>query len=115
MKGELHLPGHNYTGPGTKTYERLARGDKPFNRVDALALQHDIQYIEARGQSDRIRLVNMADDVMITGALDIAFGRKDSTPRERIDALVVAPILSVQRSVRAITGYDFQRFMGWDK
>jgi hypothetical protein len=26
---ELHLPGHNYTGPGTILKERLLRGDKP--------------------------------------------------------------------------------------
>lgn len=26
---ELHVPGTNFTGPGTKLKERLARGDKP--------------------------------------------------------------------------------------
>ena len=115
MKGELHLPGHNYTGPGTRTYERIARGDQPYNKIDALALQHDIMYLEARGAADRITLVNQADEVMYTGALDIAFGRRDSTVRERIDALIVAPILMLQQSVRSVTGMDFQTVMGWHK
>ncbi|ESO87074.1 hypothetical protein LOTGIDRAFT_154564 [Lottia gigantea] len=48
--GEKHLPGHNYTGPGTRLDLRLDQNDKPKpgeepgNRVDAAALKHDILY-----------------------------------------------------------------------
>ena len=41
---EMHLPGYNYCGPFTKLEERLARGDKPINKVDAGCQQHDIFY-----------------------------------------------------------------------
>lgn len=112
-KGELHLPGHNYTGAGTKTRMRIARGDIPINQIDELAMQHDINYLEAVGQSDRNVLVNQADDVMVNTALDIAFGRKDSTLRERVEGIVVAGILGTQRVVRSATGWDLQRLMGW--
>ena len=110
---EIHLPGHNYTGAGTRTLERIAAGDQPINQIDELALQHDINYLEAIGQSDRNVLVNQADDVMVNTALDIAFGRKDSTPRERVEGLIVASILGTQRVVRSVTGWDLQRLMGW--
>ena len=112
-KGELHLPGHNYTGAGTQTMMRIERGDEPINQIDQLALQHDINYLEAIGQEDRNVLVNQADDVMINTALDIAFGRRDSTLRERVEGVIVASILSGQRGVRSLTGWDLQRLMGW--
>lgn len=112
-KGELHLPGHNYTGAGTQTQMRIERGDKPINQIDTLAKQHDINYIEAIGQPDRNVLVNQADDVMINTALDITFGRRDSTIRERVEGLIVASVLSGQRAIRSITGYDLQRLLGW--
>ena len=51
--GEIHLPGHNFTGPGTKLKERLARGDKGINRVDELARGHDIAYSEAKDKPNK--------------------------------------------------------------
>ncbi|ESO87444.1 hypothetical protein LOTGIDRAFT_235104 [Lottia gigantea] len=48
--GEKHLPGHNYTGPGTRLDLRLDEndnpkpGEEPVNKVDATALKHDILY-----------------------------------------------------------------------
>ncbi len=41
---ELHLPGHNFTGPGTHVEERLLRGDEPINKLDKAAREHDIMY-----------------------------------------------------------------------
>ncbi|ESO99511.1 hypothetical protein LOTGIDRAFT_158602 [Lottia gigantea] len=61
--GEKHLPGHNYTGPGTRLDLRLDEndnpkpGEEPVNRVDAAALKHDILYrnkdITFRHQADK--------------------------------------------------------------
>ena len=34
---ELHVPGYNYCGPGTKLEKRLKRGDKGINPLDELA------------------------------------------------------------------------------
>jgi len=39
-----HLPGHNFTGPGTDVNRRIAMGIKPTNAVDAGAMRHDLAY-----------------------------------------------------------------------
>ena len=47
---EMHLPGHKFTGPGTKLYTRLnSNGTQkewiiPINRVDNAAYHHDLCY-----------------------------------------------------------------------
>lgn len=56
---ELHLPGYQFCGPGTKLEKRLARGDRGINLLDAACREHDIAYsqskdISARHQADRI-------------------------------------------------------------
>jgi len=54
-----HLPGHNFTGPGTKLDRRLnpdgTPGDlsKPINRVDEAAYHHDLCY--AKNSDTRTR------------------------------------------------------------
>ena len=46
----MHLPGHNFTGPGTKLYRRLNPNGTPkewsipINRVDNAAYHHDLCY-----------------------------------------------------------------------
>ena len=51
---EMHLPGHNFTGPGTKLKKRLnpdltpKKWSKPVNRVDKAAYHHDICYLKKR-------------------------------------------------------------------
>ena len=56
---ELHLPGYNYCGPGTKLKARLTRGDRPINQLDAACKEHDIAYsqntndMNARHTADR--------------------------------------------------------------
>ena len=47
---EMHFPGHNFTGPGTKLYERLnpdgmpKEGSIPINRVNDAVYHHDLCY-----------------------------------------------------------------------
>ena len=47
---EMHLPGHNFTGPGTKLNKRLnpdgmpKEWSMPINRVDNAAYHHDLCY-----------------------------------------------------------------------
>ena len=49
---EMHLPGHNFTGPGTKLNKRLntdltpKKWSKPINRVDKAAYHHDVCYLK---------------------------------------------------------------------
>ena len=46
----MHLPGHNFTGPGTKLYKRLNPDGTPkewripISRVDTAAYHHDLCY-----------------------------------------------------------------------
>lgn len=57
---ELHLPGYQYCGPGTKLAKRLARGDPGINILDRACKEHDIAYsknhenIEARHEADKV-------------------------------------------------------------
>ena len=38
---EPHLPVYHYCGSFTKLYKRLARGDEPVNKLDAIYKEHD--------------------------------------------------------------------------
>ena len=58
---EFHWPGYNYMGAGTRLKKRLKSGDKPINRLDRLALQHDVKY----GMARRFRDKTLADKTMI--------------------------------------------------
>lgn len=56
---ELHIPGYQYCGPGTKLSSRLARGDPGINKLDAACKQHDIAYSrnqdsKSRSEADRV-------------------------------------------------------------
>lgn len=56
---ELHIPGYQYCGPGTKLATRLARGDPGINKLDAACKQHDIAYATFsdstnRAQADKV-------------------------------------------------------------
>ena len=50
---ELHLPGHNFVGPGTNLNIRLNTDNspkewsKPINKDDEIAYLHDLAYKEA--------------------------------------------------------------------
>ena len=50
---ETHLPGYNYCGSFTKLNERLARGDKPINKLDAGCQEHDIFYRDHMDTTER--------------------------------------------------------------
>lgn len=54
---QLHLPGYNYAGPGTRIKSNILHGIKPVDAFDAAALIHDVEYLS--GQYSK------ADDNMI--------------------------------------------------
>lgn len=58
---ELHLPGYNYCGPGTKLIKRLTRGDKGVNKLDEYCKNHDIAYYKSSNLKDR----HIADLVLL--------------------------------------------------
>ena len=56
---EMHLPGHNFTGPGTKLNKRLnpdltpKKWSKPINRIDKAAYHHDLCYLKNNDTATR--------------------------------------------------------------
>ena len=65
--GEVHFPGSNYLGPGTKFKERIERKDKPTDRIDEAAMHHDLSYHmykdkEKRHEADR-KLLSDIDSI----------------------------------------------------
>ena len=56
---EMHMPGHNFTGPGTKLNKRLNEDmtpkawSKPVNRVEKVAYHHDICYVKNKDTKTR--------------------------------------------------------------
>jgi len=94
-RGEFHLPGHNYTGPGTQYEKRKARGDKPVNRVDALSMAHDKVYVE---QGDNQWAILRADANYVAGAASIAVD-DSATNRERAEAVFVGSVIGIKTVV----------------
>lgn len=52
---ELHLPGYQFCGPGTKVFKRLRRGDKGINELDKACKLHDIEYMMYAGDNEGIK------------------------------------------------------------
>jgi len=91
VQGEWHLPGHNFTGPGTQLKYRLERGDEPINKVDALSLHHDLRYEFYDSSFERFR----ADVQFIGGAIGITLSPTSSW-RERGEAVLVGGIMTLK-------------------
>jgi hypothetical protein len=89
---EYHLPGHNYTGPGTEFKKRQARGDKPINRVDALSEKHDRVY---QYQRNNQLAITQADVLYVGGAGQIALNPR-ATRRERAEAVFVGAVIGAK-------------------
>ena len=59
---EMHLPGHNFTGPGTRLDRRLnpvlapRKWSKSINRVDTAAYHHDLCYAKHQDRKTRNEL-----------------------------------------------------------
>ena len=92
--GEMHLPGHSFTGPGTRLDQRLNPDgtpkdwSKPINRVDSAAYLHDLAYDRYSDTASR----NVADRAMLNELNNIP----NPSVRERIDIAFVKPILSAK-------------------
>lgn len=103
---EKHLPGMNYCGPGTRLRDRLnpdntpKPGNEPVDRVDEAALRHDIVY----SQYDDLRHRMEADREMINDLRNI----KNPTCRERIERVIVLPVLYIKRLVESCIAKVFR-------
>ena len=89
---EMHLPGHNFTGPGTKLYKRLNPDETPkewsipINRVVKAAYHHDLCY----SNHDDTKTRNEVCDKTMLGELN---GIVNPTLRKRIDKSIVGRLI----------------------
>ena len=81
---ELHIPGYQFCGPGTRLRKRLERGDRGINRLDAACREHDIAYSHSDEQADR----HAADRVLADRARE-RITAENSTLGERAAATAV--------------------------
>ena len=91
---EMHLPSHNFTGPGTKLDKRLKpdltpkKWSMPINRVDKAAYHHDIGY----SKSPDVKTRNKLNKKMLK-ELD---GIYNPTIRERMERGLVASLIGTK-------------------
>lgn len=81
---ELHVPGYQFCGPGTRLAKRLARGDRGVNPLDAACRDHDIAYSRSNDIADR----HVADRILAERARE-RIASRDSTLGERAAATAV--------------------------
>ena len=91
---ELHLPGHQFTGPGTKLKERLLRGDKPINKLDAAAREHDMMYNIFKDTKER-----HVFDKKLQDQASAILKDPQSTIKERLEAGLVSGIMLGKRKL----------------
>lgn len=88
---EIHIPGYQYCGPGTKLEKRLARGDPGINKLDQACKKHDIAYSTLRNSKQR----RQADRELITHALPRIYSH-DAKLGERAAALLVTSLMGAK-------------------
>ncbi|XP_018574453.1 uncharacterized protein LOC108913387 [Anoplophora glabripennis] len=88
---ELHIPGYNFCGPGTKLEKRLARGDTGINPLDNACLAHDISYSDSSNIEDR----HKADRILEQRAWE-RVKSKDASFGEKTAAWAVANAMKVK-------------------
>lgn len=78
-------------GPGTKLRERLERGDKPINKLDALCLDHDLAYEKTKDSAER----READKKLASEAAKLIFS-KETGFKEKLASATVAGIMKAK-------------------
>ena len=92
---EMHLPGHNFTGPGTKLNKRLnpdltpKKWSKPINRVDKAAYHHDLCYLKNDDTATR----NAVCDKNMLKELE---GIHNPTTREKMEKGLVSSLVGTK-------------------
>ena len=105
---EMHLLGHNFTGPGTKLNKRLnadltpKEWSKPINRIDKASYHHDICYLK---NNDTATRNDVCDKNMLKEMKDIY----NPTLRERMERGLVSTLIGTKKrfgwGVTTGTGY----------
>lgn len=93
---EIHLPGYQFCGPGTKLKERLKAGQQGINGLDRACRMHDIAYNEHPKITDR----KIADMILSEQAMTRA-NAHDASKEEKLAALTVAGLMKVKSALGA--------------
>ncbi|BES95681.1 Hypothetical protein NTJ_08493 [Nesidiocoris tenuis] len=91
---EFHIPTYQFCGPGTKTLERIAQGQKGKNDLDRLCLKHDLSY---QSTSDG-KLRRIADKELEEEARKLVKS-KNHPASERAVAWLVANAMKLKRKI----------------
>lgn len=94
---EIHIPGYQYCGPGTKLEKRLARGDPGINELDKACKDHDIAYSECDDTKSRRK----ADKVLVARAFKRVYSQ-DANLSERTAALLVSGLIGAKMGLTKI-------------
>lgn len=88
---ELHTPGYNFCGPGTKLVQRLKNKDVGINALDEACKAHDLLYVFTKSSSER----RTADYLLVKEAIKVMFDQK-ACKNERIQAMFNALVLIIK-------------------
>lgn len=88
---ELHIPGYQFCGPGTRLQKRLARGDKGINPLDESCKEHDIVYDQFSDLENRHR----ADQVLAKRAFE-RVRSSNASLGEKLAALAVGSAMKTK-------------------
>ncbi|EFA12575.1 hypothetical protein TcasGA2_TC004204 [Tribolium castaneum] len=91
---ELHFPGYQYCGPGTKLAKRLNRQDPGINKLDQYCKVHDIEYSKSNNLKDR----HKADQILENKAWSRVIS-KDAKFGEKASAWLVTNIMKLKRKL----------------
>lgn len=93
---EMHIPGYQFCGPGTKLNKRLRAGQKGINGLDEACRVHDITY----GTTKNVKERNIADRVLVQQARR-RLGSKDAGFGERMAAAQVHNMMNIKSALGA--------------
>lgn len=96
---ELHIPGYQYCGPGTKLEKRLKRGDTGINGLDSACREHDIVYSKHKSGIERYR----ADKLLSENAWN-RVKSSDASFGERLTALGVTAAMKAKMALSKTGG-----------
>lgn len=93
---EMHIPGYQFCGPGTKLKKRLDAGQKGINGLDKACKMHDIAYSASSKLKDR----HIADKELAKQAM-ARVTSKNAGLGEKIAALTVAGLTKIKSTIGA--------------
>lgn len=93
---EMHLPGYQFCGPGTKLKERLNAGQKGINELDQACRIHDIAYDNSANLKNR----EIADNLLTEKAWKRAKS-KNASFGEKLAALTVTGLMKTKSAIGA--------------